>query len=179
MPTQRLNTLVEVVTVNGDPPVVTMTEKLWARFEYGISIGSGPSSGLRANGHDKLYTRANPPVWPGNFIRHGDRLWVVSRVTSDRAMGHVAIAELVGEPAVYSPASGGVVNVRVALLHSPGRAGSLEVASHERHMELARLDLNRTPARGDTITLRGTTWTVTGLVATASDGAVITVVVRQ
>lgn len=172
----RLSSRLDVYALSGNPAMVELQSAIWVDVRE--TRGSGQQTGLRAAVACEMIARPEPPVTPGQMLTRMNQMWVVDGVINERYRARIIATELAGEAAQYIPANGAVRTVQAFLvLNAPYIEGG--AVSYEHRIDVAKLQLPGGPKRGDTITMRGITWGVIGLVPGGDDGAVLQIAVSK
>jgi len=173
-------TLYGARTENPEPawPVVG---QLWAGFQEPYSVARGEQKGIRAVGSTYIQARYHPDLAQGQIIQRDDDWYIVESVEPGRSRSELAISgrRIIGHAATYRQA-GEVADVPVLafLTRENIYVGPMSEPRHQ--IELFQPQLPYPwGRRGDTITLRGTTYTVDGVVEGSDDGVTLTVMVTS
>ncbi len=155
--------------------------QLWAGFQEPRSVARGEQTGIRAVGSTYIQARYHPDLAHGQLIRRGDDWYIVESVEPGRSRSELAISgrRIIGHAATYRR-TGEVTDVPVLafLTRENVYVGPMSEPRHQ--IELFQPQLPYPwGRRGDAITLRGTTYTVDGVVEGSDDGVTLTVMVTR
>lgn len=167
--------------LDGAPPTWPLIRKLWAGFQEPRSVGRGEQTGIRAVDSTFVRLRFHPDLVQGQLLERQGMWYLVESVEPGESRSELAVSarRIIGVDAQYQ---------------KKGEQGSTDVLAFITReniylgpMNEPRLQIQlfqpQLPypwgRRGDMITLRGTTYTVDGVVEGSDDGVTITVMVTS
>lgn len=170
----QLNRRVVIKKLSGDPPGAVTVTTVWGGFSV-AATGSVPvSGGLRSPAAIQCRMRY-PDLLAGWYLVDGLQLFHVNHVRNPDNKGRDWLAsctELVGDPAVYTPAGGDPVDTRCFVIHDAPFIGEhSQAVVYRARLELPLIEVGRAK-KGDRVTTRGVDYEVLGLVAGGDDGVV-------
>lgn len=170
----RLNRRVVIKKLSGDPPGAVTVTTIWAGFSIPENGDASVSGGLRSPAAIQCRMRY-PDLLAGWYLVDGTRLYHVDHVRNPDGKGRDWLAsctELVGDPAVYTPAGGDPVDTRCFVIHDAPFIGEhSQAVVYRARLELPLIEVGRAK-KGDRVTTRGVDYEVLGLVAGGDDGVV-------
>ena len=172
----RLRYRAVVYSLEGEPPALALEGAIWCAVRE--AKPGAVQAGLRAASPCEITTRTTTLVFPGRFIKRAGRTWVVDATTGDERKQIHTATELIGEAGTYTPAAGGSYSVRVFLALNTPYIGDEAVTAYHHRIDVSKSELTVEPKRGDTLTVRGRTWTVTGMPDGGDDGMIMQLLVR-
>ncbi|MFQ3230864.1 hypothetical protein [Reinekea sp.] len=170
----RLNTLVNVTHQSGD------VSSIWAEWLADVPGTVGAIESLEQPNSVTLRHRNLPPLTPGDWIEHGGRLLRIgwTGLSTKVRNGYESVCtEYAGINATYTPLVGQPKTVRIFIERDLDYIGEVGRIAETRHrIELLQIELERSPERGDLVTVGPETLTVEGLAPGIDDGILYQIV---
>lgn len=165
----------------GVPPTWPVIGKIWAGFQEPRSVGRGEQTGIRAVDSTFVRLRYHPELVQGQLLERQGMWYLVESVEPGESRSELAVSarRIIGVDAQYQQRDGQAStdvlafitreNIYVGPMNEPRL--QIELFQPQLPYPWGR--------RGDTITLRGITYTVDGVVEGTDDGVTITVMVTS
>lgn len=180
----RAGSLKDRVTLYGArrdaaPPVWPLIGKLWAAFQEPRSVGRGEQTGIRAVDSTFVRLRYHPDLIQGQLLERQGMWYLVESVEPGESRSELAVSarRIIGVDAQYEQKEAqGSAEVLAFITRENIYLGPMNEPRLQ--IELFQPQLPHPwGRRGDTVTLRGTNYTVDGVVEGSDDGVTITVMV--
>lgn len=165
----------------GAQPAWPFITNLWAGFQEPRSIGRGEQTGIRAVDSTFVRLRYHPAVQHGQLLNRSDMWYLVESVEPGQSRSELAVSarRIIGVSAQYQQ-RGQSTNTDVLAFITRDNIYVGPMNEPRLQIELFQPQLPYPwGRRGDTITLRGSTYTVDGVVEGSDDGVTITVMVTS
>lgn len=163
----------------GPAPTWPLIGKLWAGFQEPRSVGRGEQTGIRAVDSTFVRLRYHPNLTQGQLMERQGMWYLVESVEPGKSRSELAVSarRIIGVDAQYQQQGvQGSADVLAFITRENIYVGPMNEPRLQ--IELFQPQLPYPwGRRGDTITLRGSTYTVDGVVEGSDDGITITVMV--
>lgn len=160
-------------------PLWPLVGSAWAGFQEPKSVGRAEPTSIRAVDSTFVRMRYRPDVVQGQLIKRNGTWYVIESVEPGRSKSELAISarRIIGHSAVYRQKNSlSDRSVTVFLTRENIYVGPMSEPRHQ--IELFQPELPHPwGRRGDSIILRGTTYSVDGVVEGSDDGVTLAVMV--
>lgn len=164
-----------------DRPTWPLLGNLWAGFQEPKSVGRGEQTGIRAVDSTYVQMRYRPNLQQGQLLQRQGMWYVVESVEPGSSRSELAVSarRIIGTTAQYQR-RGELESTEVLAFITRENIYTGPMNEPRLQIELFQPQLPHPwGRRGDTITLRGATYTVDGLVEGSDDGVTLTVMVTS
>lgn len=166
---------------DGAPPSWPMIRKLWAGFQEPRSVGRGEQVGIRAVDSTFVRLRYHPDLVQGQLLQRQGMWYLVESVEPGESRSELAVSarRIIGVDAQYQQrGEQSTTDVLAFITRENIYVGPMNEPRLQ--IELFQPQLPYPwGRRGDKITLRGSTYTVDGVVEGSDDGVTLTVMVTN